>query len=59
MLDQTFLIAYDMDHPLCNHVRFTSAMLKEDLAILGYPKVSIWIRTVEKDVDVFAYLEVS
>eukprot|EP00903_Cladosiphon_okamuranus_P019285 g17726.t1 len=53
------LISYQMDGMRSNHLRFTSAPLKQDIEVTGYPVVSLWVSAADDlpNLDVFAYLQ--
>eukprot|EP00752_Nemacystus_decipiens_P002035 g1950.t1 len=53
------LISYQMDGLRSNHLRFTSAPLKQDVEVTGYPVVSLWVSAADDlpNLDVFAYLQ--
>ncbi|CAM9845879.1 unnamed protein product [Ectocarpus sp. 6 AP-2014] len=53
------LISYQMDGMRSNHLRFTSAPLRQDIEVTGYPVVSLWVSAADDiaNLDVFAYLQ--
>ncbi|CAM9780875.1 unnamed protein product, partial [Ectocarpus sp. 4 AP-2014] len=53
------LISYKMDGMRSNHLRFTSAPLRQDIEVTGYPVVSLWVSAADDiaNLDVFAYLQ--
>lgn len=41
----------------CGHLTFVGPPLEEDLTVIGWPLLTLWVESSDSDADVFAYLE--
>jgi len=46
-----------MEHKRINHLRWTSAPLNEDVQVMGFPVVSLWVSSSTTDANIFTYLQ--